>query len=66
MIIQVVRLLLGERDDETSISRRDRGRVIPFQVIRFPVVEVNGFPVWVVSRIEGATVDVELVREYEL
>ena len=44
----------------------ESGRIIPLHVIRSPIVQVGGFPVWVVTGVECPTVGVELVRKDEL
>lgn len=61
-----MRLHLLERDDEAPRGGRDRGGVVPLEVVRRPVVQVDGFPVGVVPWVERPTVDVELVGEDEL
>ena len=54
-------------------------RIVPFQIVRFPVMQIDGFPVWVVTcsvsernlirckaihtRVEGPSRPVELIRE---
>jgi hypothetical protein len=74
---------LGEVDLECAVARRDRGGVVPLQIVCLPVVQVDRLPVWVlhnvgsvwaaawggrwayVSRVEAATIHLELVAEDE-
>ena len=65
-VIQVMILLRGERDLERTIARRDRRGVVPLDVVRLPVVEVDRLPVRVVAGVERPPLDVELVAEHEL
>ena len=58
--------LLGESDPEGAVLGGDSSRVIPLEVTCLPVVEVGGFPVWIVAGVEGSTVVVEFVREDQL
>lgn len=60
-----MRLLLRQRDLQRAVGRGDRRGVVPFHVVRLPVVQVDGFPVRVVARVEGAAVGVEFVGEDE-
>ena len=64
--IQVVVLLLRQRDLEGPVAGRDRRRVVPLLVVRLPVVQIDRFPIWVVSGVERTAVDVELVTEDQL
>ena len=66
MVVQIVRLFLGERDDQITALGGDSGWIVPFEIVRFPVVQVDSFPVRVVSRVERPALDVELVGENEL
>lgn len=66
LVVQVVCLLLLEGDDKTTPLRGDCLRVIPLQVVRRPVVQVDRFPERVVSRVECPVVRVELVGEDKL
>jgi hypothetical protein len=58
--------LLGESDLEGAVLGGDGGGVIPLEVTRLPVVEVDSFPEWVVAGVERSTVIVEFVREDQL
>lgn len=53
-------------DFERTVFGGQRRGVIPLQIVGLPVMEVDGFPVWVVSGIKGAAVCVELVTEDQL
>ena len=66
MIVQIVRLLLLERDHQVAPARRDRGGVVPLEVVRRPVVQVDSLPVWVVPWVECAVWGVEFIGEDEL
>lgn len=66
LVVQPVRLLLGQSDLQATIPSRDCGGVVPFEVVGLPIVEVDGFPVRVVTGVEGPAVSVELVGPDEL
>lgn len=57
---------LNHLQDKVSTLRGYLAGIIPFNVHCRPVVEILGFPEWVVARVERATIDVELVGEYEV
>jgi hypothetical protein len=40
--------------------------IIPLNIQGRPVVEIHGFPKWIVARVESAAIDVELIGEYEV
>ena len=40
--------------------------VIPLNVHCRPVVEIHGFPEWIVARVESAAINVELIGEHEV
>ena len=65
LVLKSMRLCVLHLDPESTISGGDLPRVIPFQVFRGPVPQVDSFPEGVISRVKGAVVDVELVREDE-
>ena len=64
--VQVVGFLAAEGDLEGAVAGGDRRRVVPFHVVRHPVVKVDGLPVGVVSGVERTALDVELVAEDQL
>ena len=66
LVVQVVSLLLRERDLEGAVLGGDSGRVVPLEIAGLPVVEVDSFPVWIVAGVERTTVVVEFVREDQL
>ena len=59
-------LLSAQSDLEGPVLGGDGRGVIPLEVSRLPVVEVDGFPIWIVARVKGSTVVVEFVREDQL
>jgi len=61
-----VSLLPAQSDLEGPVLGGDSRGVIPLEVARLPVVEVDGFPIWIVARVKGSTVVVEFVREDQL
>ena len=58
--------LLRQCDLQDTVLGGDGGGVIPLEVARLPVMKVDGFPVWIVARVESSTVVVEFVREDQL
>jgi hypothetical protein len=52
---------LLDRNFEVPILRRDLFRVIPFEIVGGPVVEIHSLPEWIISWIKGAAIYVELV-----
>jgi hypothetical protein len=59
-------LLLAEGDLEGAILCHNRIWVIPLEVVCLPVMKVDSFPIWVIAGPESATINVELVRKYQL
>ena len=60
-------LLPAQSDLEGPVLGGDSRGVIPLEVARLPVVvEVDGFPIWIVAEVEGSTVVAEFVREDQL
>ena len=59
-------LLPAQSDLDGPVLGGDSRRVIPLEVADLPVVEVDGFPIWIVAEVEGSTVVVEFIREDQL
>ena len=66
LVVQIVSFLLRQCDLQGPVLGGNGGGVIPLEVARLPVVQVDSFPVWIVARVESPTVDVEFVREDQL
>jgi hypothetical protein len=56
--------LFTQSDLERAILCDNRLGVIPLEITCLPVMKVDSLPIWVITRIESATIDIELVREY--
>lgn len=63
---KVVIRLLGNRDDELAVFRRNRVRIVPFEIGREPIVQIDSFPKRIIARPEGAAVGIELVRKHQV
>jgi len=61
-----VSLLPAQSALEGPVLGGDGRGIIPLEVARLPVVEVDGFPIWIVAGVEGSAVVVEFVREDQL
>lgn len=59
-------LLLTESDLESTIFCNDRLGVVPLEVACLPVMKVDSFEIWVITGVECAIWEIELVREYQL
>jgi hypothetical protein len=57
---------LDHFDDKVSPFCGCLAGIVPLNVQGGPVVEVHGFPEWIIARVESAAIDVELVGEYEI
>ena len=66
LVVQVVSVLLLKGDLQGSVLGGDGGGIVPLEVLRLPVVEVDGLPIWVITGVEGSTVGVEFIREDQL
>ena len=64
--VQVMARFAFHGDHEFSVLGGDLGRVIPFDIASWPVVQVHGFPVRIISGIEGPPIAVEFVAEYDM
>lgn len=56
---------LVHRDNKRAIFRRDLRRIIPFQIRCRTVPNINSFPERIVTGVESASVQVELVGKDE-
>jgi len=59
-------LLFTESDLESTIFCNNRFGVVPLEVACLPVMKVDGLEIWVVTGVEGAIWEIELVRKYQL
>jgi len=55
-----------ESDLEDTISCNDRFGVVPLEVACLPVMKVDSLEIWVITGVEGAIWEIELVRKYQL
>jgi len=65
-VIQIMSFLLRQCDPQGPVLGSYSERVIPLEVTRLPVVQVDGFPVWIVSGVESPSVIVKFIREDQL
>jgi len=57
---------LNHLEDKVSTLCGCLAGVVPLNVHGGPVMEIYGFPKWIIARVESAAIDVELVGEYKV
>ena len=65
-VIQVVSRFAFHGDHELSVLGGDLARVIPFDIVSWPIMQVHGFPVWIVSGVEGSSITFEFITEHDV
>ena len=65
-VIQIMSFLLRQRDLQGPVLGGYSEGVIPLEVARLPVVQVDGFPVWIIPGVESPSVIVEFIGEDQL
>ena len=65
LVWKPMRLLVLHLDPESTISGSNLSRVVPLLIPSSPVAKVDSFPVGIITRVEGAAIGIEFVREDE-
>lgn len=61
-----MRCNLIQRNDQTSVRRGNRTRIVPFVVVRSPIMQIHRSPKWIVTRVEASAITVKFVAENQI
>jgi len=65
-VILIMNFVLRQCNPQGPVLDSYSEGVIPFEVTRLPVVQVDGFPVWIILGVESSSAIVEFIGEDQL